>query len=614
MSHRPERSSITTRRRRPPFRLRRSHGGFARRALTALINPAVERALAFDRLNEVYEITGRFGDDRPFAQKGLDALNIRIDINQAELDRIPDTGPVIAVANHPFGAVDGLILLAILQQARPDTRVMANHLLGRIRELRSSLIGVDPFGGPDARSRNLGPLKRALAWLREGHALGTFPAGEVAHFHPRQRAIVDPAWSTTVARLAQRAGATVLPVYFHGRNSQLFQLLGMIHPRLRTVMLPRELLKKRTSTITVRIGHPLSPQRIAEFDDDQRLTEHIRMRTYLLAAGLHRRRQRRFPLHRPAEAAADFEAIVDPVDPDLIEAELAELPAEAKLLENGDQVIYAAEADRLPNILHEIGRLREITFRAVGEGTGKPIDLDRFDRTYLHLFVWDRAQRNIVGAYRVGRTDQIVPEHGVAGLYTSTLFDFGRNLIDELSPAIELGRSFVVPEYQRSFAPLMNLWKGIGVIISRDPRIARLFGPVSISNDYHDLSRRLIVEFMTANNLAPELARLCHARNPMRRPRRGRIAKGVDSIALQSIDQVSDLIADIERQPRGVPILLKQYLRLGAQLLAFNIDPDFGDVLDGMVVVDLRRTDPKILAKYMGKAQAMAFLDYHAEA
>jgi len=603
--------SHSARRRSPPFRLKRPRHGLARRALTALLNPAVERALAFDRLNQIYQITERFGDDRPFAEKGLDALNVRVDLNRAELDRIPKAGPLIAVANHPFGAVDGLILLSILQQARPDTAVMANNLLGRIRELRPSLIGVDPFGGADARARNLGPLKRALAWLREGHALGTFPAGEVAHFHPRQRAIVDPQWSTTVARLARRAGATVLPVYFHGRNSQLFQLMGMIHPRLRTVMLPRELLKKRTSTITVRIGHPLAPARLAEFDDEHRLTEHMRMRTYLLAAGLHRRRRRRFPLARPAETASKFESVVDQVDPDKLEAEMADLPEPCRLLTAGDQDIFAAPAQRVPNILQEIGRLREITFRAVGEGTGRAIDLDRFDQTYQHLFVWDRTQRRIVGAYRVGRTDHIVTRHGVQGLYTSTLFDFGRNLVDEISPAVELGRSFVVPDYQRSFAPLMNLWKGIGVIISREPRIARLFGPVSISNDYHDLSRRLIVEFMTANNLAPELARLCRARNPMRRPRRGRIAKGVDSIALQSIDQVSDLIADIERQPRGVPILLKQYLRLGAQLLAFNIDPDFGDVLDGLIVIDLRKTDPKILAKYMGKSQARAFLEHH---
>ncbi len=600
-----------------PFRLPRATRGLTRRALSALFNPAAERALALHRLTEIYH--GAHADRRPddtrhFVEKVLDQMNVKVDINPAELERIPKTGPVVITANHPFGAVDGMILMAILRRARPDdSKVLVNYLLSRIQELRDMLICVDPFGSESARTRNLAPLKEAMRWVKDGHALATFPAGEVAHFNFHQRAIVDPQWSDTVGRIVRRTGAQVVPLYFHGRNSQVFQLLGMIHPRLRTAMLPRELLKKKQRTIKVRIGHPIPASRLAEFGDDRRLTDYLRLRTYLLAAGLHRRRRSKLSL-RPQQTQpdpADGEPIVPAQPAEVLEREIAALPAGAHLVTAGEQAVYLATAGQIPHMLRELGRLREVTFRAVGEGTGRPIDLDRFDETYLHLFIWHRADRQLVGAYRLGQTDRIVPHQGVAGLYTSTLFDFGEKLIRQISPALEMGRSFVAPPYQKSYAPLMNLWKGIATFVCRNPRYVHLFGPVSISNDYHDLSRRLIVDFLTANELAPQLARLARPKHPMRRRRRGKIVKGFDSVVINDIDEVSDLIADIERQPKGVPILLKQYLRLNAKLLGFNIDPDFGDVLDGLIVIDLRQTDPRILGKYMGREACRAYLAGH---
>ena len=595
----------------PPFRLDRPQRGIAKRAFSALVSPAVERALAFHRLNAVYDDVCQNPTDDHFAEKVLESLKVTVDVSARELDRIPKTGPLIVVANHPFGAVDGMILMSILHRARPDAKVMANFLLARIEELREMLICVDPFEGDGAKARNLGPLKDAIRHVKAGGALGCFPAGEVAHLDLQKRAIVDPQWSETIAGIVRRTGATVVPLYFHGRNSPLFQLMGMIHPRLRTVMLPRELLRKHHRTIKVKIGHPIPANRLRQFPDDRRTVDYLRMRTYLQAAGLHKRRERgSMPADEP-ESESKYAEIIPAVDPGKLADEIAALPADAKLVEAGDQDVYAAHAHQIPLCLREIGRLREISFRAVGEGTGKPLDLDRFDETYLHLFIWQREKAEIVGAYRLGQSDVILPKYGINGLYTATLFDYDRNLIDQIDPALEMGRSFIRPEYQRSYAPLMNLWKGIGRFMCLNPHYVRLFGPVSISNDYNDLSRRLMVDFLMANKFARDLAALCRARHPMRRPKRKRLVKGVDSVVVRDIDEVSDIIADIEREPKGVPILLKQYLRLGAQLLGFNIDPDFGDVLDGLILIDLRDTDRKILGKYMGKEAMAEFLTHH---
>ena len=595
-----------------PFRLKRSRKSRTRRTLSALVNPAIERALALDRLTEMYEIIQRetADDDRHFVEKVLDLMNVNVDINPAELARIPKTGPLLITANHPFGAIDGLILMAIMRRARPDdAKVMANFILSRIPEMRDMLIAVDPFGSESSKARNLGPLKAAMRWLKDGHALGTFPAGEVAHFNIHQRAVVDPQWTEQLGRIAMRTKTPVLPIYFHGRNSQMFQLLGMIHPRLRTVLLAREMLKKAQRNIKVRIGHPIPASRIAEFEDDRRLIDYLRLRTYLLAAGLHRKRRIKLNL-RPQQIQPDpndGEPIIAAVPSELMEKDIAALPEENTLVRVGDQTVYVGTAKEIPHCLKEIGRLREITFRAVGEGTGKASDLDRFDAFYRHLFIWHEKDRKIVGAYRMGQTDEIVPKYGIEGLYTSTLFNFKAKLINQISPCLEMGRSFITEEYQRSYAPLMNLWKGIATFIYRHPHYRHLMGPVSISNDYHDLSRRLMVEFLTKNELASGLARLTRPKHPLRRRRRGRILKSLDSVVIKDIEEVSDLIADIERQPKGVPILLKQYLRLNAKLLGFNIDPDFGDVLDGLVVIDLAQTDPRVLGKYMGRSECAEF-------
>lgn len=281
-------------------------------------------------------------------------------------------------------------------------------------------------------------------------------------------------------------------------------------------------------------------------------------------------------------------------------AEIEKLAQDCFLAEQGDLSAYLATANEIPEILREIGRLREISFRAVGEGTGEEIDLDRFDDHYLHLFLWDHTNEQIAGAYRLAPTDQVIAERGPEGLYCSTLFEFEIPFLQHLNPALELGRSFVAPDYQKSLAPLLALWKGIATFVSRHPRYHRLFGPVSISQDYAPISQDLIVRFLRENRWNRELGPLVHPLNPF--PGNPEI-----SPRLESIDQVSARIAESEPDGKGIPVLLRQYLKLNATLLEFNLDPAFSNCLDALILVDLHDAPAPVLSRYMGKAAYAKF-------
>jgi putative hemolysin len=325
-----------------------------------------------------------------------------------------------------------------------------------------------------------------------------------------------------------------------------------------------------------------------------------------LIAGIVSRPYRAFSA--PAGRAA---ALIDAVPRTTLKAEIDALPSSQRLVDSGRFHVYCARAGQIPWALQEIGRLRELTFRAVGEGTGKCADIDLFDAYYLHLFVWDARADAIAGAYRLGLVDEILARHGKRGLYTHSLFEYRTRILDSLNPAIELGRSFVRAEYQRSFAPLLLLWRGIARFVESAPWYAVLFGPVSISGNYAPVSRRLMVEYLSAYSTETRLAGEVRPRRPYR-DRTRTPAPDAMVTGPKSIDELSRLIAQIEHDHKGVPVLLKQYLRLGGRLLGFNIDREFANALDGLLMVDLRRTEPTVLARYMGEAGAAAFRAYHA--
>jgi len=592
---------------KPLFRLSSPYQDPLRRLLFAMMSWPLERILHFPELNRIYEDAAAGDTPSDFMARVLNTLGVRCDLPPGHLERIPKTGPLIVVANHPFGALDGVALVSLLRSVRPDAKVLANYLLRRVPQLHDCMIFVDPFGRERSRRANLAPLREAMAWVRNGGTLGMFPAGEVAHLNMRERRVCDPPWSETVARLVRRTRAPVLPVFFEGRNGSLFHMAGLVHPSLRTLMLPHTLVKRNRSSIRVRTGTLIPFEKLEAFTEDRDLVAYLRMRTCILDPQERRRRKADRVARRGGQRHQ--RPIIDPLESRALSRELATLPHDQLLVATGDFQTWVAEAGQIPQILREIGRLRELTFRQAGEGTGQPVDLDRYDQYYLHLFLWNRARDELVGAYRLGQTDRILPRYGERGLYTCSLFSLARRFLTHIHPALELGRSFLRPEYQRQHSPLNLLWKGIGRFVARNPRYKNLLGPVSISNEYRFISQQLMISFLQAHSHLPELARFTKPRNPPRWRRQDEVRVG--SRLVSNVDEVSALISDIELDRKGVPVLLRQYLRLNAKFLTCSVDPDFADVVDGLMMADLTEANPRILERYLGKDESARYLDYH---
>ena len=439
-----------------PFKL---NGQVAFTGITVLdkyFEDNLEMLTGLHRLDQLYLQMPSAEDDIHFLRMTLQLFDIQWRMLDGELRNIHAQGPTIVVANHPFGALEGLLMAYILRRYRSDVKIMANYFLQRIPEINDIFIGVDPFSGRTSTAKNLKPMREAIQWLRQGGLLVVFPAGEVSHMNWRQMKVTDPSWSNTVARLINITRATVTPIYFHGQNSLWFQCLGQIHPRLRTLMLCRELLNKQKTAITIRIGKTIAYHKLKSFNDEAELLRYLRLRTYMLKDDETAKNIEKHITASPSKPYS-LEPICDAPPDSLISAEIAALPTIQQLTESGDMQVFCATAKQIPWVLQEIGRLRELTFRAAGEGTGKSIDLDLYDEYYHHLFVWNKSSRQIVGAYRLGLADKIVDRFGIKGLYTRTLFKYKRQLLQSLYPSIELGRSFIRSEYQRNFLPLMLL-------------------------------------------------------------------------------------------------------------------------------------------------------------
>jgi putative hemolysin len=578
--------------------------------ITPFAQPAIEHILRWQELNALYSCVNQPQDDDQIWERIMRSLNVVYQVAPEDLANIPKRGPLVVVANHPYGGIEGVMLAALLRSVRSDVKVMANQVLWTFPGLRKSLIPVDPFGKQDSARYNVRGLKAAISWVREGGVLAVFPAGEVAHVNMNQFAITDPAWHDAVAAIIRKTSAAAVPVFFAGNNGPIFQLLGMVHPMLRTVMLPSELLNKRNHVFQVRIGHPLPHRRLSAFSNDHEMTSYLRWRTYLLG---HRKESRTTPIRRFGFKSARRAAVAAfaPPESSRMEREIEGLPAAQILLETSGDSVVVASAHQIPHVLQEIGRLREIAFRSVGEGSGKQVDLDSFDEHYDHLFVWRKSDRQILGAYRLGLTDSILRTYGKKGLYTSTLFDFQDGFFPRLGPSLELGRSFVRLECQGTINTLPLLWRGIGRFILRQPQCKILFGPVSISNTYHPISQNMMVTYLQQNHLTQEISRLLKPRTPFKpswfHPRN----PAPVCFDVKNVEELSELISEIETDRKRVPILLKHYLKLGGKIVGFNVDSHFSHVLDGLIVVDLTQTERRILDRFFEAEGARRFLAFH---
>ncbi len=560
------------------------------------MKPLVEKLLGISRLKDIYGRTQSAQTLQAFIAQVLDEFQVEPHYPLHQMDRIPSTGPTIVVANHPYGGIEGLIMASILLNLRKDVKILANPILNVFEPLHDLFFFVEPYQTPEAYQKNIQATRHAYDWLTKGGLLAMFPSGEVSHRTWKRWEVKDPPWSTSVARMIRKTKANVVPMFFHGHNSFTFQAAGLLHPSLRTALLPREMLNKRNATIQVSFGKRITYKKIPLELKNHEVSTYLRFRTYML--------ENTPPTSLPAKDIDQHHAtpIAAHKGTPLLNQEIDHLPAKQCLETFKAFSVYYAYPEQIPNVLHEIGRLREKTFRQVGEGTGKELDLDRYDQHYVHLFSWNNERKEMVGAYRLGRTDQILQDKGLAGLYTRQLFRYDQQFLNNLQPALELGRSFIRKQYQKEFTSLLMLWKGIAKFIALHPQYKTLYGTVSISNDYSPLSKQLIMNFIQKKRFNQDLARLIKAIKP---PRTKLKLPEINSDALDAfvreIEDISDLISDFDTQYEGVPILLKHYLKLGGQVVGFNIDKDFQNVVDAMIVVKLNQTDPKLLKFYMGK-------------
>lgn len=578
------------------------------RLASGLMGRPLERVLGLDRIETMYRGARGGGGlgGAAFLDAALAQLEVEVELEPG-LDMLPSEGSVVVVANHPLGGIEGIGILHELLRKRRDVKVMANGLLSRIEELDDLSIWVDPFGGDDATKANLGPMREALRHLRSGGVLLVFPAGEVSHLSVKTRAVLDPAWQESTARLIRMTSSAVLPIYVEGRNSSLFQVAGLVSPILRTALLPRELLGRCGKTLRLRAEKLLSNEDLHPYGEPAKLMSFLRLATYALASQRPSR-----PLDLPI--LEDDRQVAGPADASRVVAEVAALPADALLHSSLQYEVYCARANEIPLIMHELGRLREESFRAVGEGTGLAVDLDPHDEYYEHLFLWDRTTSEVIGAYRIGRTDELLERFGKGAIYTRTLFRYKTAFLKSIGPALELGRAFVAPARQKSHLPLLLLWQGIGRYLAKNPRYTTLFGGVSISSDYSPVSRYVMAKRLLEST-APTKRRERRSlpTGNFRIPKRS--VAGVDPESLAelagSIDELGRLISGIEPEGQGLPVLLRQYLKLNGRVLAFSEDPGFGDALDALLVVDLRECEARVRARVLGAEGEAQFQRLH---
>jgi len=574
------------------------------------IQPTLEWALGIKKLNQVYQKVHGEMPAEEFAKKVLEAFGVSYIIPEKDLQKIKSIeGPLVVVCNHPFGGIEALFLLIFLSEIRKDYKILANFLLKDIPEVKENLIFVDPFDRTDSQQFNIKPLKETIQYLKDGGLLGVFPSGEVASLKLSTGKISEPAWNPNIAKIIQKTKATVIPLYFHGRNSNLFQLASMVNPMLRTSLLVKSLVNPNVKKLHYQIGQPISAEKISEITDPESLSEYLYAKTHLL--GTRYDSASHFNLHLVPSLQTvekEEEAIMAEIQPEVIKKEIESLPANQFLCKINDLEVIWFEAQQCPETLLEIGRLREITFRAVGEGSGKSCDLDKYDQYYLHLVIYDRSKNTIAGAYRMGKTDEILKKYGKKGLYTYSLFRIHNVVFEQINPALEMGRSFIRAEYQKNFASLMLLWMGIGHYVAQNPQYNHLFGPVSISGEFHQVAKDLMVHYLREFQSHKELEEFVKPRKKFK-PKKSK--RYYNSLSIKDLKDVQELVSEVELSGFNVPVLIKQYLKLGGKILAFNIDPDFKYVVDGLILVDLRQTEAHSLQKYMGKEGYASFMKYH---
>ncbi len=542
------------------------------------------KILRVSKLNKIYD-KHKNKSDLDFLNAILDEVNIQFDIPENDLKRIPKEGSFITISNHPLGGIDGILLLKLLVEKRPDYKIIANFLLHRIEPLKPYVMPVNPFEDRKDAKSSIAGIKNALLHIKEGYPLGIFPAGEVSTYKD-DKLVVDKEWEQGAVKLIYKAKVPIIPIYFHAKNSKLFYVLSKLSGTLRTAKLPSELLSQGKRKIKVRIGNPIWPKDQEQYKNIDDFHQFIRKKTYMLANTFEDSKSQKISKSFKNANKSKPKKIVDPVDKAKLIAEVDKLrDTEFKLFSTKNYEVYLVTSQKIPNVLHEIGRLREITFREIGEGTNNKIDLDKYDKFYKHLFLWDNDNNVLVGAYRMGFGKHIFDKHGVEGFYINTLFRIEPELYAMMQSSIEMGRAFIRKDYQLKPMPLFLLWRGIVHVTLRYPEYKFLIGGVSISNQFSDFSKSLMIEFMKSNYYDPYVAQYIRPKKEYKVKLKDADKDFVFDTVKSDLKKFDRFIDEIEPGNLRIPVLLKKYIKQNCKLVAFNVDPKFNNAIDGLIYV-----------------------------
>ena len=561
------------------------------------------KVLKISTINKVYK-RNKHLNELPFLNSILDDFQIKFEIPEEDLKRLPKDGAYITISNHPLGGIDGVLLLKLMLEQRKDFKIIANFLLHRIVPLKPYIMPVNPFEDRKDVKSSIAGFKNAILHLRDGHPLGIFPAGEVSTYRDG-KLVVDKPWEEAAMKLIKKAEVPVVPIYFHAKNSKLFYKLSKISDTFRTAKLPSEVLTQKRRTIRVRIGKPISVADQKEYNTIEDFSEFLRKKTYMLANAFEEKSKILENISSTLKTPKTPKNIVTPVDSQLMLGEVESLRAEDhRLLQSKNYEVFLAEAEKIPNILREIGRLREITFREVGEGTNEAIDLDTFDNYYHHMFLWDNNRNVLAGAYRMGLGSKIYEKYGIDGFYLQDLFRFEPELHKMMSQSIEMGRAFIIKEYQQKPMPLFLLWKGIVHTTLRYPNHKYLIGGVSISNQFSNFSKSLMIEFMKSHYYDPYIAQYVHPKKEFKVKLKDADKDFVFDETEADLNKFDKVIDEIEPGALRLPVLLKKYIKQNARLVAFNVDPLFNNSVDGLMYIKISDLPDSTVRPVMEEFQA----------
>ncbi|KQM43244.1 lysophospholipid acyltransferase family protein [Chryseobacterium sp. Leaf201] len=560
-----------------------------------LKNPVASAIMSIAKINEVNKLYNKLKhkEGKDFFDSFVRERNLSYIAFEEDLAKIPKTGPFILVSNHPLGAIDGILMCKILSEVRPDFKVMGNFLLEKIEPMEPYVISVNPFENRKEVHSSSSGMRETLKHLQNGGCVGIFPAGEVSNKNNPYNEILDKEWEKPALKLIKMAKVPVVPMYFHAKNSRIFYQVAKLHPNLQTLMLPAEMMNEREKPIRIRIGRSIAVKAMDDMETTDELGEFLKRKVYMMKSYYEKRKSLaqsinlknlslKFPLLKEENIVQN---IIDETPKEDILNDIRKLKGTDKMFfSNGNYEVYFTSYEEIPSVMREIGRQRELTFRAVGEGSNLPFDLDEYDKHYHHLFLWDSAEEKLVGAYRMALGKEVMKKSGIKGFYTSSLFEFEQDIHPFFKKVIEMGRAYIRQEYQQKPLPLFLLWRGIVHVCLRNPDHKFLMGGVSISNKFSEFSKSLMIEFMRSNYYDSAVAQYITPRNEYKIKLRERDKNLFFDEMESDLNKLDKIIDDLEPELR-LPVLIKKYIKQNAKVIAFNVDPNFNDAIDGLMYI-----------------------------